>query len=87
LTGHNPQLVGEALLDLRKRYPKRPFSELADMVPQNLPSVPSESWGSITTGAYLAELQAKANNGDVYAASMLEHLLHGVPLADDPSGN
>jgi hypothetical protein len=96
MTGVNPQTLGEKLLGLQKHLAiteehKSPLSEVYDSAVANgwlkdIPSCPSESIGSITAEVYLKELEGKAEQGDRYAKSMLDHIVHGVPLTDDPSG-
>ena len=92
MTGVNPQALGERLLEMRKTWGDKgkPLTELADWMWKHgmdgIESCPSESIGSITAEVYLKELEGKAEQGDRYAKSMLDHIVHGVPLTDDPSG-
>jgi len=88
----NQEAIGERLLWMKKDFPNKPITELADILfvqirdgYDHLPENPKhESMGTETAEVYRQHLREQ---GDRYSLEMLEHLEKGVPLAEDPGGN
>lgn len=79
-------LIGEMLLELRAKHPKKSFAELADMIDyKSLPKPKTfdTSLGQMTAAAYRRALEQK---GDRYSLQMIRKL-DGEEIGEDPSGN
>jgi hypothetical protein len=73
------EVIGNKLSELRAASPDKPLSELADMLGrfEHIVAGETPSLAEQTKQQYQAELRARAESGDRYAASMLAgHAYH-----------